>query len=158
MVTNSQKLLGILVSATCLLLTGCQGMMGTIGGERVCLNLKSVTANPTEQTVRRIVKRLEKELQFQQVYYVSEELRLGAVVPKDVVSRTVLSNSKSYPGWDLDIIYFPDNFGLRCIVSTSIPSDSSNLILAQRVTEKLKEMFPGSAPWNCTSYRDFLGP
>ncbi len=158
MVTNSQKLLVILVSATCLLLIGCQGMMGTLGGERVCLNLNSVTTNPTEQTVRRIVKRLEKELQFQQVYYDSEELRLGSSVPNDLVSRTVLSNSKSYPRWDLVIIYFPDNFQLECIVTTSIPSDSSNVILAHRVTAELKEMFPGSAPRNCTPYRDFLGP
>ncbi len=136
-----------------LLLASCKDLMGTLGGERVCLKLNTVTAKPTEQTVRRIVKRLETELQFQQIYYNPKE-----TFNDRVFSQTVLSNSKNDPGWDLVINYDPPYSILRCSITTSEYSDAGNVKLAKRVTQVLQEMFPGSAPYNCTAYRGLLGP
>lgn len=136
-----------------LLLSGCRCVMGTLGGERVCLKLDTVTAKPTEQTVRRITKRLEAELRFQQVYYNPKETAW-----ERVYSTTTLSNSASHPGWDLVINYRPQYFVLECRVKNSASPDASNVDLAKRVTEELQEMFPGSAPYDCTSCRGILGP
>jgi len=127
--------------------------MGTFGGERVCLKLDSAKAKPTDQTVRRFAKQLEAELGFQQVYYNPKESYEGRVW-----SKTVLSNSKDHPGWELLVDHTPQYFNLECRIRHSTSPDSSNTELAKRVTEIMQKLFPGAAPYDCTICRGIAAP